>query len=417
MVGTSKSDITPTAPLPMWGYSFYGSNLSQGVLDPLYANALVLQAEGKRIAVVSLDLGRPPSERTLAAIRSRIRKVGIEYSFIAATHTHHGPVLELSNKAGRGKGRFDAAIRYYDQLEDAIVQAILDANKKLKPAKMAVGMAKLDGFNFNRQELLKPAPVDNELAVMRFDDSSGKPVAILVNFAAHPTMVPEALLKFSADYPGVVKETVEKDTGANVLFLQGATGDLSAKGQDYKKFGHDLAGEVVKLVLSLKTVEVVHPTLQVEERRFTFKSRINLNDRAVRIQSEKTFFPELIANYADEYEVGVRPRLTVALLNEEFALVGGSGEFFCNHAIRLKERAGLKQLFFFGYCNGYQQYFPTIEAIAKGGYGTDNVSAPAAIGAGEEMMNSALISIYAMIAAPMAFAAKAEAFFSQADRP
>jgi len=199
------------------------------VLDPLYANALVLQAEGKKIAVVSLGLGRPPSERTLAAIRSRIRKVGIEYSFIAATHTHHGPVLELSNKAGRGKGRFDAAIRYYSQLEDAIVQAILDANKKLKPAKMAVGMAKLDSFNFNRQEHFKPAPVDNELAVMRFDDSSGKPVAILVNFAAHPTMVSKALLKFSAGYPGVGKRLWKRAGSQRSFFARGHRRSVSQR--------------------------------------------------------------------------------------------------------------------------------------------------------------------------------------------
>jgi len=49
--------------------------------------------------------------------------------------------------------------------------------------------------------------------------------------------------------------------------------------------------------------------------------------------------------------------------------VGVSGEFFANHALRLKARARVKQLFFFGYANGYHQYFPTIEAVAEGGYG------------------------------------------------
>src|ERR1041385_5241300 len=59
-------------------------------------------------------------------------------------------------------------------------------------------------------------------------------------------------------------------------------------------------------------------------------------------------------------------RLTVALLNGNIAMVGASGEFFSNHALRLKQRARVKQLFFFGYSNGYHQYFPTIEA-AHGG--------------------------------------------------
>jgi hypothetical protein len=84
------------------------------------------------------------------------------------------------------------------------------------------------------------------------------------------------------------------------------------------------------------------------------------------------------------------------LLNRSIALVGVSGEFFCSHSLRLKERARVQQLFFFGYCNGYHQYFPTIEAVAEGGYGADNAVAPAAVGAGEQIMNTALVWIYQM---------------------
>ena len=57
----------------------------------------------------------------------------------------------------------------------------------------------------------------------------------------------------------------------------------------------------------------------------------------------------------------------------------------------------MKQVFFFGYCNGYHQYFPTIEAVAEGGYGADNAVAPAEVGAGEQVMNAALIWIYQML--------------------
>ena len=87
----------------------------------------------------------------------------------------------------------------------------------------------------------------------------------------------------------------------------------------------------------------------------------------------------------------------MALLNGEIALVGASGEFFCNHSIRLKERTRAKQLFFLGYCNGYHQYFPTIEAAAEGGYGADIAVAPAEVGAGEQMMNQALMWVYEML--------------------
>jgi neutral ceramidase len=397
-VGIARQDITPAEPVPMWGYSSRHASLSEGVLDPLYASAMVLQLEGKKIAIVSLDLGRAPAEKSLENIRRRIKsKAGIEHSFIAASHTHHGPVLELSDEKGKGQGRFDGALRYYRQMEDSIVQAILQANESLQPAKMGGGAVQLEEFNMNRQSGFPHPPSDRDLAVLRFDDLSGKPIAILVNFAAHPTMVSELNLKFSADYVGAMKQLVEKETGASVLFIQGAAGDQSPNDlKDYVGFGQDLGREVIKFNAKLQTQLIEHPTLKVREERFKFKSRLHLEDSGVRKQSEKVFFPELIANYAEYYAQGVQPRLTVAVLGGEIALVGVSGEFFSSHAIRLKERARMKELLFFGYCNGYDQYFPTIEAVAESGYGTENTSAPAAVGAGENLMDTALVWIYEM---------------------
>ena len=138
------------------------------------------------------------------------------------------------------------------------------------------------------------------------------------------------------------------------------------------------------------------PSIHGKYEPFEFESRVDFTNPALRAMFAIAFFPELVPNYADEYGTGVRPRLTVALLNADIALVGVSGEFFCSHAIRLKERARLKHLFLFGYCNGYHQYFPTIEAVAEGGYGADKNVAPAAVGAGEEIMNRALVWLYQM---------------------
>jgi len=137
--GAAKRDITPQEAVPMWGYSQRHDQLSSGTLDPLQAAAVVLQAGDQKLAIVGLDLGRSPSEKSLQNIRRRIKtESGIEHSFIAGSHTHHGPVLELSDEEGKGKGRFDAALRYYQQLEDAVVAAIVEADKSLVPAKMAI---------------------------------------------------------------------------------------------------------------------------------------------------------------------------------------------------------------------------------------------------------------------------------------
>ena len=399
-VGVAKRDITPKEPVPMWGYGARHDALSTGMLDPLYAAALVIQAGSNKLAIVGLDLGRAPAEKSLQVIRQRIKaEAGIDYSFIAGSHTHHGPVLELTDEPGKGKGKFDATLRYYKEMEDGIAGAIIAANSKLAPAKLATGSIRLEQFNRNRHTKIEPKPSDRDLGVMRFDDLSGKPVAIVVNFTAHPTMIPAQTLKFSADYVGAMKETVEKELGAGAVFMQGAAGDQSVNpgtNSGYLEFGRALGREVIKLASSLAPVDIAKPSLIVKEERLKFTSRTDLSDPAVRAAYSFAFFPELIPNFADEYAQGIQPRLTAALLNGDVALVGVSGEFFSNHSIRLKERARVKQLFFFGYCNGYHQYFPTIEAVAEGGYGADNRVAPAAVGAGEQVMNTALTWIYQM---------------------
>lgn len=402
--GFARRDVTPKEPVPMWGYGARHDALSQGTLDSLSADAIVIQAEGTKLAIVGLDLGRSPAEASLQRIRQRIKSAGIEHSFIAGSHTHHGPVLELTDEPGKGKGRFDAALRYYSQMEDAIVEAIIEADRKLAPARMAAGSIQLQGFNRNRHTKLEPKPSDRDLAVLRFDDAGGKPIAVLINFAAHPTMIPASTLRFSADYVGALKATVEKATGAPAVFVNGAAGDQSVnfarRGQeekDYELFGRALGEEAVRLISSLTTLETPKPSIEIRETRFKYAPRTDLSNPVVRGLYEKAFFPELIPNFIDEYADGVRPRLTVALLNREIALVGASGEFFSNHSIRLKERARVRQVFFLGYCNGYHQYFPTIEGVAEGGYGADNQVSPVAVGAGEEMMNTALVWIYQML--------------------
>lgn len=377
----------------MWGYGDRHDALSTGTIDPLFAEALVIRAGDRKLAIVGLDLGRSPNERSLQIIRKRLKSgAGIEWSIIAGSHTHHGPVLELTDEPGKGKGKFDATLRYYTQLEDAIVAAVVEANSKLVPARLATGVVKTDGLNRNRHTKFEPKPVDRDLGVMRFDDLSGKPIAVLVNFTAHPTTTPSSDRRFSADYVGALKAAVTRETGAAAIFMQGASGDQSVTAK-----GDAIGMEAVKLAKPLQPVDVSKPSIDLREDRFTFSSRTNFADPGTRMMFSIAFFPELIPNYVDEYKEGIRPRLTVALLNGDIALVAASGEFFANHAIRLKERARVKQLFFFGYANGYHQYFPTIEAVSEGGYGADATVSPVAVGAGEQLMNTALTWIYGLL--------------------
>ena len=234
---------------------------------------------------------------------------------------------------------------------------------------------------------------------MRVEGADGKPIAHAVNFAAHPTILEAKVLKFSPDYPGTVCATIEKEMGGICLFLQGAAGDLSPdrqRDETAENFGKRLAQESLKLAGGIRCEEVKKPSLIAEREEFRFRPRLDMDNAVTRFALGKAFFPELIAFYGREYRDGVRPQLTLALLNEKVGFVGVSGEFFCGHSLSLKRRARLEHLFFLGYCNDYHQYFPTIEAASEKGYGTEAPVSQAELGAGEKMMDRALLRVYQM---------------------
>lgn len=399
-VGSAERDITPPPGLPMWGYGARHDLLAEGALDPLMAKAIVMEAGSDKLALVGIDLGRGPTSAMMQSIRKDIaEKAGIQHVMISGSHTHHGPVIELTDAPGFGPGKFDAAVAYAQSLPGLLSEAILEAEHNLKPAKVGVA-AKQVALNRNRQAKREPKPTDPMLGVIRFDDEAGRPIAILVTFAAHPVLTDTKILKYSADYPGYLKKKVESEFATRCVFMQGAAGDMSvnpAEGRrEPQSFGEALAGPVIELARGTTTETPPHPSIKGMVDTFRFKTRVDLANPLVAAAYERAFFPELVRNFARDCAQGLDAELDTVLLNGEIALVGGSGEFFANHAVRLRERCYLKHAFFFGYCNGHSMYFPTIEAAYEGGYGADPGVSFAEIGAGEQMMNKALINIYTL---------------------
>ncbi|MCA9216328.1 MAG: neutral/alkaline non-lysosomal ceramidase N-terminal domain-containing protein [Planctomycetales bacterium] len=404
-VGFAKQNITPTRPTPMWGYGARHDKLSTGVLDALHAKACVIQAGTKTLAIVGLDLGRSPRDDMMTRIRAAIKaEAGIDFVLMSGSHTHHGPVLELLDEKGKGKDKFDDAIAYTAELEQKLIHTIVAAAGELQDAQIGWAAKQLP-MNRNRHSKITPKPVDQELGVIRFDDVNGKPLVIIANFAAHPTMIAAADLRFSADWPGQMASTVEATMNVPCIFMQGASGDMSTRTDEDTRghiaYGKAVGEHVVELAKKIATTRPDKPSIQAKDQTFEFEARLPLNNPLVRSMFSLAFFPELTnAVVVDEVAQGkIKPHLTTVLINEQLALVGGSGEFFCNHAIRLKERSRADETFFFGYCNGHNMYFPTIEAAAEGGYGADPTVSWVSLGAGEEMMNNALINIYTMLGA------------------
>jgi neutral/alkaline ceramidase-like enzyme len=402
-VGFGKRDITPPAGLAMWGYGDRGDSPAVGALDPLFATAIVIHAGTEKLAIVGLDLGRGPTRSMMDTIRRVVADVAkINYVLVCGSHTHHGPMIEITDREGL-PAKYFPSVDYSTKLPELIVDAILEADKHARPARMGVVSTSVQ-LNVNRQAKRLPKPTEPMLAVMRFDDEAGRPIAVLVNYAAHPTITNNKLMKYSADYPGFMKRKVEAELHTNCVFIQGAAGDMSVsdKSRGAQGFGEMLADAVIPLARGARTEVPKHPSVEGKVDAFLFHLR-------PRPAQSKTARPETSQNkreagyaalrqrFTMQFKDGVPAELNTILLNGDVAIVGASGEFFCNHSNRLKERAYVPRTLFFGYCNGHSMYFPTIEAASEGGYGADSLVARAEIGAGEKMMDQALMNLYLLL--------------------
>jgi len=399
-VGVAQRDITPDKPVPMWGYGARHDRLSSGVLDPLRAKALVIEAGQAKLAIVGMDLGRGPTPAMMDQIRQAVTRKGIANVLICGSHTHHGPVIELTDQPGFGKGKFDAAVAYARELPERIIAAILEADANRRPARLGIAARDL-GLNRNRHTKRADRPTDPRLTVLRFDGQDGSHLAVLVHYTAHPVLTDAQVLKFSADYPGSLQAMVEKELKVPCIFIQGAAGDQSANPpegkRDPKSYGELLGAQVLELTREIATAVPRRPSVAARTDRFRFATRVNFQSSITFLLYSQAFFPELIRNFFHEFQSGVRPEVTTVVLDGELAIVGMSGEPFCQHSLRLRQRAYLPRVLVFGYCNGHQLYFPTIEAASEGGYGADSRVSPIALGAGEAMIDRALINIYRLL--------------------
>ena len=94
---------------------------------------------------------------------------------------------------------------------------------------------------------------------MRVDSLDGRPLAALVNYTCHPIFAGSASRLISPDYPGPMRRTVERETGATCLFLQGATGNMNPRNpmhpdtREAERAGTVLGLEAAKTFLEIDT--------------------------------------------------------------------------------------------------------------------------------------------------------------------
>lgn len=219
--GAAKVALVPPFPVVVAGYAPPRPEAAQAD-PPLHARAVVLEAGGTRVGLVSLELLSVTTE-VLERVRTQAAASGLGEVMVMATHSHSSmggyDSRMVAQLAGTGKYRPESV----DAIVTAAVAALTRAAASLTDVTLEVGEAREPGLVYSRSSGSAP---DGALTRVVLRGKAG-PVAELLLFAAHPTMVSRQRAYVDPDYPGRLSALRESEGSGVTLLLQGAVGNAS----------------------------------------------------------------------------------------------------------------------------------------------------------------------------------------------
>jgi hypothetical protein len=234
--GAARASINPVEarlPAQLGGYGERQGKPATGTHDTIQAKAVIFEHDGARSALVALDVCHQPRalvERALA--KAGVPGLAFENTLFVASHTHaglEGMSMDPRNIANNPNiGIFDEQILEF--VAERVAGALREAAGALRPVRAGVGAVTLPGMNRNRRH--NDAPTDQDMTVLRLDTEDGRPYVVLVNYAAHGTIMTPEIMQVSGGWPGVMQRTVEELIGGDVtcLYVNGAEGDVAPAG-------------------------------------------------------------------------------------------------------------------------------------------------------------------------------------------
>ena len=432
--GTGRRCINPPSDIAHGGWGAQKHERAEGLDLDFWVTALALSDGATTALILDVDIQILTNERAdeIRAAASAATGVPVENIRACATHTHSGPV---PYKSWIEQG-FELVGPWFERVARWSAEAAQEALAAARPVDVRTGRGDC-AINANRRCTtssgerflgVNPAGVrDGEVRVVRFDAAAGAPVATLVNYACHPTIMGPANRLLTPDYPGAMKRIVEQAVGGHCVFLQGAAGNLGpvqgfqADPNVYRQLGAVLGHEAAKVALALTSVPpraefrevvpsgaplgmyaanfpaVAGAPLRVRQRDIAVPLREGLPERkpaaaqldhwkaklaAARAAGDGAAITE--ATYmARRADIQLRMAddfggKTTAAVRTHFitfgdvALVGCNIEPFCEIGLAVKAQSPFPATCLCGYTNGRMAYMATADEWAKGGYEVDN---------------------------------------------
>ena len=257
-VGSARRDITPDATTSppdgrvfLGGYGIGPTRLSTGVLAPIAVRAMVIHDGRRGVAFVENEtqgmfatyragpFGLVDAAKAIEdATGGAIAREGV---FTSSDHSHAGP-----DAVGVWGGVPDTYLAF---VRDQVVAAVVEAWETRRPAELWVGTE--DATDLLNSQFQAPPNdvVDGELRMLIATEPGGdpsRPIAAMLNYAAHATVMGSRNTKISADWPGPVAAGLERALGietavvmvADVGRTQPRDGDVPGDGDEEKLAGY-----------------------------------------------------------------------------------------------------------------------------------------------------------------------------------
>lgn len=379
--GVARANLTP--PLEMkaalGGYGARMSKPAVGVHDAVWAKALVVTKGEQKFALVTADvLGFPPQFKVAVIQRLAAEGWSADQVLLLPSHTHTSfdlMALHPGNTFGIPQmGLFHKEL--FDHTADQLARVIRDAGQKLLP--VVTGSTTVSVPDRNRNRRRGGATHDTDLTVTRVDTRDGHPLAVLVNWTAHPTFMDEGDMLFSGDWPGQLQRTMEAliGPGVSVMYYNGAEGDQSptppadgaSNWERAERYGRDMG------IQAWRTWEKIQPR---EVKAFGYHTEtIPLPKRQWHADFMKTGGAEYGMNEA------MMPKLVEQLFPTrthstcfrmgDLVILGVPGELAAQLGLEAKAKArqitGASSVTIGGLADEWVSYILSAEEYRKGGY-------------------------------------------------
>jgi len=245
--GVARADITPPIGIYARNWGAANHDAAEGIHRSLSVNALVISnsEKGDPLIIVEADLGWWRNLELERKFRDTILKeLDLDESrfIFSLTHTHSASAAPLTDQIEEEWDGGEFLRPYLEKVRQSTMDVIRRAMDSARPVilewrsgkcTLATARDLQDPETKRRICGFDPgSEADDTLLVGRVTDSDGKIVAVIANYACHPTTLAWDNVAISPDFIGAMRETIEDQClSAQAFFLQGASGELSPRYQ------------------------------------------------------------------------------------------------------------------------------------------------------------------------------------------